>query len=539
MITGALKDSDPAIRRHALEALAQGRDVRTRTLVEPLLGDADPQVRVAAANALSTLGARSSIPALRGVLGSGNTTNLAVADALYKLGDRQLVKPLKELMKKGDERTRQRVALILGDGDKDAHHLMEQRAGSVAAGTPLRVVLFSQLVHSDEKARDFLAEELQGRAIPVQILAAEALARLDDARGNKRLTELAQSDVLAARLRAFRTLADLGDLSGFEVFGSTFPDPTRPPSDRILAAQGLGACGEKSALEKLAPALDETDTALRLAAAGATLQILAADPQALAQSSLDWATAAINDSSWEVREQAAYVLAAAAAEVAVPLLAKALDDQKEEVRVQALRSMGKIGDKSVAPIITKHFAKATRSERVVAAGQLAKLGDTSHLNEVQSALKDTSFAVRLTAAVQLAEGGSRDGVNVLQDAVKRGGADGLRAWAALKKLDVDPATAVEPASLLESKDRDMRRNAVEIALGLPPAQAAAFFRRATADTDPGVRLHALEGADAALLKRALSDGDPAVRAKAAALLAKLLSPEESYAAGLPSRVKEK
>jgi serine/threonine-protein kinase len=592
VITEALKDGDPAIRRAAADALAQSRDGRLRTMLEPLLGDADLQVRAASASALSTLGARASVPALREAMGRGASVNLAAAEALFKLGDREVQKPLHELMKKGDEHSRQRAALILCDSDKEARKLVEKRAAKLPHGDPMRFSLLGQLGREDSKARDLLAEEMDGTGSPVlQIAASESLARLEDPRGSARLAQLVQSPDAVVKLRAYRALANLDDQSGYEVFVSAFGDAARPSGERVMAAQGLGSSGEKSALKTLAPALDDSAAAVRLASAGAVLQILASDPKALAQSSLDWATAAINDSSWEVREQAANVLADADAEVAVPLLGKALkdtapevrrtvvaslgrtkapaavpllgqalDDQKEEVRLGALHSMGKIGDRRATPFLTRHLTRASRSEKVVAAGQLAKLGDRSHLSDVKEALKapdpklrklaveeaaadpathaeatsvalkDSSFDVRFAAAAQLADEGKRDGVATLQEAVKKGGADGLRAWAALKKLGVEPKVALDPRVLLDSKDREVRGKAIEAAVQLPPGPALEFFRRALADADAGVRQKALESAALrasepailTLIKHALNDEDPAVRAKAAALVSKLV-----------------
>src|SRR5207247_1888549 len=188
----------------------------------------------------------------------------------------------------------------------------------------------------------------------------------------------------------------------------------------------------------VSPALEESEPALRLAAAGAVLAIAALDPKVLASGSLDWATEALTDSSWTVRAQAAAILADADPSEAVPLLRKLVHAATPEVRRVAVEQAAADPDLGPAALAV--------------------------------ALKDPAAPVKLQAAVLLADRGSKDGVDVLQGAVKKGGADGLRAYVALSKLDVQPVVALDPTVLLEAKDPSVRKLAVDEAARLPVAR---------------------------------------------------------------------
>ena len=469
----------------AIAALMNGRDARHRTLIEPLLDDADLSVRAQAASALAALGAHAALPALRHVVGVAPRLDLAVAEALLQLGDDDIVAPLRVTMKQGDDAARVGAALILCDRDPAAHALLARRLASLPAGDPAGASVRARLARSDAAARAQLDADLRAGSPPVQLAAATTLMHLGDERGHQRLAELAAAETPLG-LVACRTLAQLDDQTCYARLTRIVADEARPAGERAIAAAGVGASGEKPALERLAPLFDAAEPELRVAAAGAVLAIWGADPHALAAQSTDWATHALADGLWTVREQAATVLADAEPTAALPLLGRALhdrqpevrraaasslgrarssearreavallgqalDDSEGEVRITALRALGKMEQPSAKPLLAHHLDRANAAERVIAAGQLVKLGDRSHVGELtaalsaadpelrrvaveessadpalgrdaaHSALGDHNFGVRLTAALQLAQQGSNEGVAVLQEALKQRG----------------------------------------------------------------------------------------------------------------------
>jgi serine/threonine protein kinase/tetratricopeptide (TPR) repeat protein len=612
-ITAGLQDGDPMVRQQAIEMLASGRDPRHRTLVEPLLSDPDLQVRAAAAAGLGALASRGSLPALRAAHGKDPHVDVWIDEAALNLGDENARGSLRTFLETGDDAIRLKAALVLTDnGDATARQFIEDLARSRAAANKesadlVTLNLLSHLARrGDRTARAELLRRMAEGSETQQAAVAELVARLGEEQGKSKLSQLGNNKTSRVRLLALRILASLDDLSGFDLFIEILSDPKQPPGERLLAARGLGAAGDKGALPTLAPALDEANPAVRLAAAGAVLEILASDPVRMGGASADWATAALSDSSWSVREQAAAVLGDAEATFSIPLLAKAihdqrvevrrtaarslgrtrraaavpylaeaLDDQAGEVRMAALQSIGKIRDRSAAPILTRHLSRATPAERVVAAGQLALLGDRSQLPTLiealrapdpelrqlaleessgdaatalqvgRTALADSSPAVRLAAALQLAHAGSSEGVATLQAGVKEGGFDGLRAFAALQKLGVQPVSAFD-LERFAAWDAPRREQAARLAAQLHPTEALALLGEAIGDLDPRVRMAALETLfDAesaprdrriALLHGALNGTDPALRAKAGLLLAKLAlkdSPAGSPAPNAP------
>jgi serine/threonine-protein kinase len=597
-ITAGLQDGDPLVRQQAIEMLESGREPRHRTLLEPLLSDPDLQVRAAAAAGLGALGSRGSLAALRAAHGKDPHVDVWIDEAALHLGDENARGSLRTLLETGDDATRLKAALVLTDnGDATAREFIENLARSRAAANKesadlVTLNLLSHLARrGDRAARAELLRRMAEGSETQQAAVAELAARLGEEQGKSKLSQLGSNKTSRARLLALRILASLDDLSGFDLFIAIFSDPKQPPGDRLMAARGLGAAGDKGALPTLAPGLDEANPAVRLAAAGAVLEILGSDPVRMGGASADWATAALSDSSWSVREQAAAVLGDAEATLSIPLLAKAihdervevrrtaarslgrtrraaavpylaeaLADQAGEVRMAALQSIGKIHDRSAAPILTRHLARATPAEKVVAAGELALLGDRSQLPTLiealrapdpelrqlaleesgadaataveagRAALADSSPAVRLAAALRLAHAGSSEGVSTLQAGVKEGDFDGLRAFAALRKLGVQPVTTFD-LERFAAWDAPRREQAARLAAQLGPTEALALLGEAIDDLDPSVRMAAVEtifDADSAprdrriaLLHGALTGTDPAVRAKAGLLLAKL------------------
>ena len=599
VISTLSKDGDPVVRKQAAETIVEGRDARHHSMVEPLLGDGDLQVRAAAAKAIEKLGSRASLIPLRTLFGKEAALDPFVGEALSRLGDekdrKKVLEQLKKELKSGADADRFQAALVLSDlGYKDAQKLLAKVVKLSEDDKKTVVMVLGRLADRDAAARSRLEEMQAGEEPMLALQAARELARLGDDKTRDRLTSLASQKDLpgGGRLLAYRVLASLDDHSGYDLFASTFRDTDRPVAERILSAQGLGASGERSALETVSPALDEGEPALRLAAAGAVLAIAAADPKIMAATSLDWASDALADGSWAVRAQAAAVLADANSAEAVPMLKKllhdddvevrraavtalgksksseatealgeALEDKTSDVRLLAVRELGESGGEQATAILDKLMATAVGEEKALAAGELVKLGKRDHVDALKdalsakdpetrrvaveqaaadptlgaetlaTALKDKAGEVRLQAAVSLADRGSKDGVDVLQKAVKKGGADGLKAYVALTRLDVEPTAKLDPETLLDAKDRRVREKAVEIAGTLPVAKAIPFYKHAIHDQDPTIRMLALgkigqlatgSGAKVAmrLLRQAMNDADAGVRARAESLVAK-------------------
>ncbi|MSP63097.1 MAG: hypothetical protein EXR72_22720 [Myxococcales bacterium] len=555
VIHGGFKDGDPSVRRQAIDALAGGRDPAHVSALQPLLADPDLQVRASAASALATLGSRSSAEVLRAALGKEPTVDVWIAEALLKLSAEPGRQRLLEMFKKGNDEARFGAALVLADsGDGAARKFIRQRLDAAQPHDPTTVSLLVRLAHGgDELARATLVERIDQGDERLQITVADSVARLGDDAGRARLKTIAAAKGTAS-VRAYRALAALDDQSGYDLFCRVLGDSRRPLDERLQSVQGVGFSGEKAALPLLAPVLGDPLLQLRLAAAGAVLAILGADPQLLAARSLDWATSSLADDSFALRQSAVAVLAEADPATAVPLLGKvvindarfevrrdaatslgrtrssgavvflgkALGDGRGEVRIAALRSLGKIGDRTSAPMVALHLEGAPAQEKVVAAGTLIRLGDKGRVSDlklglasrdaavrrlaveesaadpdterevVATALKDRAPEVRLAAAIQLARRGSKEGVAELQKALKsRHRTDSIAADAALDRLGVAPAAPVDRRAAFDASTPEERLAAVAAAEQLSPTRAASLLQRAARDPDAQVRFAAV------------------------------------------------
>jgi HEAT repeat protein/tRNA A-37 threonylcarbamoyl transferase component Bud32 len=553
ILTAGLKDGDPAIRAMAIACLSSDKDARHGSLIEPLLDDADPAVRDAAAQALADLGARASIPALQAAAKAQKRPASLLA-AATSLGDEASARALHAILKRGDDREKAFATVVMADRDKDARKLADKLAQSIEVDTPAAVTMLGTLARKNvAAARTRLASLLGSAPPPLKIVVAEQLASLGDDRARQELTELAGGSDAAARLLAYRALAELDDASGYDYLLSTYQADARALGERIAAAQALGTIGERRALTAFDKPLESAEMPLRVASAGAALSIVAKDPSSIVASSIGWASTALSDSSIAVRENAVAALGNADPSVAVPLLGRALDDQdprvreaaarslgktrtahavevlsraladrEKKVRVTALRSMGAIGEGRAKPILTQHLAKAAKDERVVAAGQLVKLGDRSHVGELVAALrapepevrklaveeavadqatahevadvalKDASFAVRLQAALKLAENDSPAGESVLQEALTKHDASSVEAYAALLKLKIQPKVAIDANAILASDQADARHALVRSAAIMPWSDASPILTRALDDADATLKLDAVD-----------------------------------------------
>lgn len=595
-----LRDGDPALRGRALAALGQSRDTRHRTLIEPLLKDPDTAVQAQAAAALGQLGARSAVPALLAMVGDKADLKglpdlglaMQVAEALDRLGDPTGQALMRKGLKVKDDAIVLRAALLLSErGDKAARKLVQKRLKKRGAPEAEVVMILGRLARAgDAEAQRDLGARLPGpEAGPpgeAQLAIASTLARAGDERARALIVGAArqpgQRQLLAARL-----MAALDDPAGYDLFRQVFADAARPLQERALAAEGLGACGEKAGAQLLATALPAGagDSLLRQVAAASILQIAGGDPALLAQQSLSWAQSALGDESWSVRESAVAMLGDADPGLAVPLLGKAIKDAQPEVRqsaahalgrtrvraavavlgdalddnvggvrVSALRSIGQVGthlrqrgEKAIDDALADKLKTALLSradkgdagEQVVAAATLLRLGDSSRKDKLKGGL-------------------SSDDPEVRKLAVEESAADPETAKVTLASVLKDPSFPVRFRAARELADQGSREGVPVLKEGLgrsgPDGLVAygALKKLGEATSPPGGlgellssgtvadRVSVIEavaqmpvGEALPLLRKGARDGAAAVRRKVVEVAGDLPAPAGGPAPGLP------
>ncbi|BCJ46904.1 fumarate reductase/succinate dehydrogenase flavoprotein-like FrdA [Actinoplanes ianthinogenes] len=209
-------------------------------------------------------------------------------------------------------------ALVTALADTDAG----VRAAAVAGLRELADVLPASAELAQRLRAAYAGTDPAVREVVVELLRVIGLGTPADFRA-------AAEDVeVAVRLQAVRGLVRRDDVTGL---AAAALDPAREV--RVAAAHGLGTVGDPhgaAALERLAA---DPDLLVQAAALAAAAPIGCPPPLA------DLAIARLDDPAWQVREGAAKALAAAPAELAVPVLLTAAKDTNLDVRKAAIRSL--------------------------------------------------------------------------------------------------------------------------------------------------------------------------------------------------------
>ena len=398
-----LLDGDPAVRGQAVSALEDSRDSRHRSLLEAKLRDADAQVQAGAARALGVIGNRGATAALlrRADEGGDPIVIVSVGESLAKLGAPAGRNLLEHSL--GEDRYPQvqlQAALALLDlGDDKAKTLLTSKIGQGKPTDDSRIEILSHKAQlGDDEARDQLVQILpQGMpSSPRQIRVASLLASLGDDKARSLLSEVA---IVPGTLQvsAAHALCLLDDQSGQPTLRVTLWAPGTAMPQRILAAQGIGHCGDKQDASKLSQKLigGERSGLLRQAEAGALLKLCDGDPMVLAERSVSWAEQALGDDDWNVRAQAVAALADVSAPKALPLLRKAMHDAREEVRRAAADSLGRVGGKDAMAALAEGLSDQSAQVRmqmmraIAKASQLAS-GDANMKGSLVEVLKKGS-----------------------------------------------------------------------------------------------------------------------------------------------------
>jgi HEAT repeat protein len=506
----SLRDSDPSVRELAVRALGQSRDLEQRAVLEPLIRDPHQpaQVTEEAARALGKVGAIDAHPALLELLQRhpDRGVQVAAAGALAQLQHPQGPEALRRLLLTDDigpaaTRYKLQAALLLLDrGDTSGAALLWAGIERGALAQKARVQALGRLaLCGDTRAQQLLSDSLTDERATTgegRIYAAFSLARLGQEAGWLHLRHVVSGSG-PAQLLAQRLLASLGEPLDAGPLRRLAAARSQPDAARELAIATLADSGREDSLPLLSSVIEDraASVRLRIAAAGATLQLQAGERSQAAEQSLSWAVAALNSDSVAARElavaaladlntepmmektiaplgqalkdhertirtSAAVALGRKPARTALPVLATALDDAEPEVRTVGMQSIGKVvtalkarGDggagRLVLPRLRRQAEQEHLQDRVVASGVLLQLGDSSQRETLRSGLVAEEPRVRQLAL----ELGEPD-----RDALVKG------------LSDSDAAVRLAAAQRL-------------VAQGSPPAQVAAVLREAAARGD--------------------------------------------------------
>jgi HEAT repeat protein len=279
----ALHAPDKLIRAHALETLAEQHMTDWSPQIIDALGDQASLVRKAAALAAGQLqiaAAASHLPALLDAEttaapdGAMNAMqeHLAAIFACHRLGNTTYSHELEKTAFDPRAQVRGDTAFILGlIGDKSAIPLLIQMLHQDADVNVRLEVAEALWRMGDEKGEEALIEATVSGVASDIMIAIPALAQPHDTRLLGNIEGLFSNEYPEVRLECARAAGVLGSDIGYgeALAGADSVDPRQ----RALAAMAFGSIGRPDAQKVLAKLLKDQDPDVRLAAAGALIQI--------------------------------------------------------------------------------------------------------------------------------------------------------------------------------------------------------------------------------------------------------------------------
>ncbi len=298
----SVHSNDPIVRTNAVEAISRTLGAKEGQVLLQSLSDPAVSVRYAAAMSVGDVAYRPAMPSLVKIVEDPKSDQRVVAAAIYalhRMGDNRFTGQLAVLLHSELDEGRASAATVMG------------KMGEASAMGPLKSML------TDEKSP------------AVRLALVEALARLGDARSAQMLESYAKQYFLDLRLVVIPTIGELRVQGAQRILTQLMEYTKNPPQVRVAAAGALGMLGvydkegfllvqtalqnpdtmllefygkkhtisdvERSSLQQIAavalgrmdnqsalgilhPYLQEQDPAVRVAAAMATLQLLANQP---------------------------------------------------------------------------------------------------------------------------------------------------------------------------------------------------------------------------------------------------------------------
>jgi HEAT repeat protein/cyclophilin family peptidyl-prolyl cis-trans isomerase len=453
-----LRDPDPGVRRRA--ALAAGRvaDPALVPLLVELMNDQEVEVRRMAAFALGLAGDRGAVDRLLAALADadGGVRGRA-AEALGRLGDaraapgiaRLVVDPLPKTISRmtvrgdepgtpGDVWTEQRLAL-----------LALARLGNVPAAR--HALLDGDRPRFDWWAATWVAVRLESRELrPVLLaalssddprsraLAARGLGALGEASAVEPLLGLVGDGDEAVALQALRALGTIGDVRATATVAAMLASPSDTLRREALRALAL-LPPDPSLRPRLVALVAERDPWIRAAALPALARADRAD-FTLVLSGMD------ADPVWWVRGALASALGDLGDETSVGILHAMLRDEDPRVLPAVLEALRRARGKDALDTLRRHLEHADLGVRVAAAEGLAALGPVGASGSIVAAWRrglddgPGELEARIAAVKALAAQADDGARSGLLEVARADPARAVRARAALalRTLGVEP-----------------------------------------------------------------------------------------------------
>jgi HEAT repeat protein len=479
------------------------KEATARRLVR-VVGEGEPDERVAICRLLGALGCESALPALGQLLDAPQPVAKAAAEALRRIG-REAEERLLELLREGGSGRRKVVLPLIQRGSA---------AGAVAAC-------------------------LRDPDPDVRVLASEVLGRLGNPAATPALFEVIGDPNLRVAQAAIGAVQALGGTETERL--ATAAARSEDPRVRLAAVRILSYFGFGAATEPLLEAAREDDPRL----CDAALQGLALLPDPRAEDAL---IDAARDAGPGRRAAAMRALGRGeGGPRAVARLVQGLADDDPWVRYYAIQALGRLGYHPVAAAIARHLHDPAGQVRVAAVEALALLEGEA----ARSALREAAHAedpdIRRAAVIGMGIARGPEMLPlVLDGAGSEDAATRLVAVSALAGFD-DPAATAALVRAARDRDESVRNAAVGFLAGRAGDAAATALVELLGTATPRDRIVAALATPApgraAALVAALDAADDDTAPLLASALARMGTPEADAAlleaAHLPSAVARK
>ncbi len=414
-----LGDPDARIRRAAAAALARDPVNDAVGALGRILGDQEPSVRVAAARALGASGAKSAVVPLLGRLDDTDAdVREAVTTALARIGDLGAVVPL--VGKSQDPRpgVRRSVAMALGElGDARAASALTLMLRDPDENVRIAVLTALSRLHAEEAVGTIVALLAEERRPLVRQAALAALGSIPSQAGLDALVQTLRGDDPRAASPGRAALVHAGDRAVPTLIECVRVRSAFDRTDGCVLA--LGEIGTQAAVDAVADGLRR----------GAVKTEIALDAIGRSRDSRELGLVLESLRSDDPRVRHAAVDAATALlepEVpdgrAVEPILRALDaaHARRAERASLVALLGRTGSPRAIPVLSALTRDATdTSLRLVAIQALGFLGRSGQDAPLLAALDDEHAAVRRAAALSLRRTASAATAGLLLDRFER------------------------------------------------------------------------------------------------------------------------
>lgn len=274
----ALVDESGQVKSNAVEVVATTGSKQLMPLVLRLLKDDSLAVRFAASAAIGDMRYSAGKYPVLGLMKDGNPNiRIAAAYALTRLGEKHYADVIRSATRSPEQVVRANAVLLLGKlGDKGNIGLLYQTLRDLDSSDSTKIQTLESIAKlGDEKVYQRLWALLISKYADDRVMGIKAMGALKTKDARDSLIKMLYDDITEVRLEAARQLAQLGDNTGRveieDYFKSNLRGFNKTSVANIIATMAIGRMGGDSLTRFLPGLLESKSMIIRLVAAQSVL----------------------------------------------------------------------------------------------------------------------------------------------------------------------------------------------------------------------------------------------------------------------------